>query len=405
MKIVVVSEWFSSAMGYAENFLPMALGRMGHDVHLLTSDFQVYATSPDYNRIYREKLGDKQLPCGVSAGDGFTVHRFQGRPGRFGIKIPELPAALAQLAPDIVYCFEINCPTTVQVARQRDKLHYKMFCESRLHASIFNAPNGWICGLKWIVKNKLLGTADVVRNVDRFYPVAPDVMTIITAHLGVPKERCKLSSLAVETQIFSPLRNVMEEHAFRDKMGFAATDLVCVYTGRFTPDKGPLVLARAIDTMQASGHSHVRGLFVGQGDERYVEQIAACNGCVIHPFVSPHELANIYRASDIGVWPLQESTSQLDAMACGLPVIVNDSVADPMRLGEGSMTFRKDDSAHLASRILELQDIDWRRDMGARAAARMLAECSWDALALRRVEDFEAALAGITSTNRVGRRP
>ena len=92
-------------------------------------------------------------------------------------------------------------------------------------------------------------------------------------------------------------------------------------------------------------------------------------------------------------------------MACGLPVIVNDSVADPMRLGEGSMTFRKDDSAHLASRILELQDIDWRRDMGARAAARMLAECSWDALALRRVEDFEAALAGITSTNRVGRRP
>jgi glycosyltransferase involved in cell wall biosynthesis len=405
VKIVVVSEWFSPAMGYAENFLPMALGRAGHDVHLLTSDFQVYATSPDYDEIYREKLGEKQLPCGVSAGDGFLVHRFRGRQGRFGITIPDLPHALEQLAPDIVYCFEINCPTTVQVARLRKKLQYKIFCESRLHASIFQVPTGWVRSLMWAVKNKLLGTAEVVSNVHCFYPVAPDVMTIITAHLGVPVERCKLSSLAVETQIFSPLHRVAEEHSFREKMGIAATDLVCVYTGRFTSDKGPLVLARAIADLQARGHSHVRGLFVGQGDERYVEQLAACTGCVVHPFVSPHELANIYRASDIGVWPLQESTSQLDAMACGLPVIVNDTVLDPMRLGEGSMTFRKDDSAHLASRILELQNPDRRRDMGAKAAARMLAECSWDALALKRIKDFEAAVATSTAAHHGDARP
>jgi glycosyltransferase involved in cell wall biosynthesis len=41
-------------------------------------------------------------------------------------------------------------------------------------------------------------------------------------------------------------------------------------------------------------------------------------------FVPVNELADYFRAADIGVWP-RESTSMLDAAACGLPIVVNDT--------------------------------------------------------------------------------
>lgn len=392
MKIAVVSEWFSHSMGYAENFLPKALGRLGHEVHLLTSDLQVYATSPDYDRIYRAKLGERRVPVGQVAADHFSLRRLPSCEGRFGIDIPDLSSALVELAPDIVYCFEVNCPTTVQVARLRPRLGFGFFCESRLHASIFRPPVGPWARSKWALANWRLGTADVATQVDRFYPLGRDVQSIITTYLAVPEARCTLSSLAVETDLFSPSSDRTAAQQWRTDMGFQGTDLVCVYTGRFTADKGPLLLAQAINALQAQGHRHVRGLFVGQGEPDYCAEIAACAGCVVHPFVAPQELANIYHASDIGVWPLQESTSQLDAMACGLPIIVNDGIEDPVRLGKGTLTYTRHDTAHLAARILELQDADHRAGLGRQAAARMLADCSWDTLARARVADFDAHL-------------
>ena len=114
---------------------------------------------------------------------------------------------------------------------------------------------------------------------------------------------------------------------------------------------------------------------------------------MVHPFVAPAELASFYRGADIGIWPLQESTSQLDAMACGVPLVVNDTVEDPVRLGDVGLTFRKNDVEHLASRILKLEDLDIRAAMGVRAAARIAQTYSWDALARRRTEDFARTVA------------
>lgn len=394
MKIAVISEWFSAGVGYAENFFPKALGRLGHDVHLLTSDLQIYATSPDYDKVYRARLGDRKVSQGVWLEDGFTLHRLEGRVGRLGIRIPQLGDELARLSPDVVYCFEIACPTTVAAAALRGRLGYTMFCESRLHSSIRRPLAGLIADAAWRLKVRCLGVQTVIDNVDTFYPIAPDVLRNITRYLGVPKERCRLSSLAVETDMFFPSNDLDERLKLRTRLGLRATDLACIYTGRLTPEKGPLVMAEAVHALQSRGFDRVRGVFVGEGDGDYVAKIAACGGCVVHPFVAPAELASFYRSADIGVWPLQESTSQLDAMACGLPLVVNDAVEDPIRLGDVGLTFRKNDVEHLASRILKLDDPDVRAAMGVRAAARIAQTYSWDALARRRTEDFARTMAG-----------
>ena len=87
MRIMIVSDWYSDAMGYAENYLPKAFGKLGHDVHLVTSDLQVYATSRHYNKIYKSRLGDARTETGVFERECFTLHRNNSRSNRFGIEI------------------------------------------------------------------------------------------------------------------------------------------------------------------------------------------------------------------------------------------------------------------------------------------------------------------------------
>lgn len=126
-------------------------------------------------------------------------------------------------------------------------------------------------------------------------------------------------------------------------MGYNDDEIVCLYTGRFTESKGPLILAQAVNYLQEMGHSKFKGLFVGQGDKEYQNMIKNTKGCTIHPFVEVNELPKFYKSLDIGVWPLQESTSQLDAAACGMPIIINEKVEDNLRTEGNGLRYRDRD--------------------------------------------------------------
>lgn len=83
-------------------------------------------------------------------------------------------------------------------------------------------------------------------------------------------------SLGVDTDLFHPVPNDTDDrtriHA-REEVGIARDEVVCVYIGRFSEDKDPLCLARAIDSLVSRGEPF-RGLFVGT-DPR-TEAISPC---------------------------------------------------------------------------------------------------------------------------------
>jgi len=56
LKIVIVSAFYSEGMGYSENCLSKALAKLGHDVHVVTSTYNVYGSEPLYSGTYREFL-------------------------------------------------------------------------------------------------------------------------------------------------------------------------------------------------------------------------------------------------------------------------------------------------------------------------------------------------------------
>jgi glycosyltransferase involved in cell wall biosynthesis len=399
MKIAIISDWFAEQMGYAENCLPKALAELGAEVHVVTSDAQVYFDSPFYKETYEPFIGPGIVECGVKRIDGYTLHRLphgrsKSRISLHRLYIPSLLRKLAELKPDVVQTFDVGCPTTYHAALGKIFLGYQLFLETHTHASVWSprtrSPRIRTrlreCAID--VANKLASAISV-----KCYPISTDAADIAVKHLGVQRRKVEVCSLGVDTLLFrQPTDGAAQNNriTLRTELGFSQTDVVCIYTGRLTKDKGPLYLAKAISALSSQG-SPFRGLFVGRGTASDVAEIEACSGCVVHPFVPTRDLPRFYWAADIGVWPKQESTSQLDAAACGLPLILSDRVEVRERIDGNGLTYRESDVANLAARISMLFDPSVRLRMGQIGAANVRGRFSWELIAKRRLEDYVAA--------------
>jgi glycosyltransferase involved in cell wall biosynthesis len=377
-------------MGYSENLLPAALARAGADVHLITSDLQ--PPFDNYKEVYEPFIGPRQQPAGEKPLDGFVVRRLAHGRERPGVYLRGLYALLRRLKPDVVQCFTVPSWCTFQSAAYRLPLGYKLFLEEHVHRSVFEPPRGIKARIR-AEQLRLAGRLVSLASV-RCYAIAPDVAELVAEEYGYSASKTTVCPLGVETELFRPARDETESrarHTLRDRLGFAPDDIVCVYSGRFSADKNPQCLARAIDRLQRRG-TRVRGLFIGSGPTQSVAAIDDCAGCVIHPFVPWRDLPPFYRAADIAVWPQQESTSQLDAVACGLPIIVSNQVTARERYEGHGLTYEEGNDTDLARRIELLVDPDRRRTLGAAGVQNMQDQFSWNRIARQRLADYGAAL-------------
>lgn len=396
MRIAFLSIWFAEKMGYSENFLPKAMAALGHEVHVITTVAQPYFNDPKYAEIYQPFIGPGTVEPGVRQLDGFTLHRGRYGTWRGRLRIRGLLGTLRRLRPDVVQAFEAFCPASFEAALYKRALGYKLFLEPHLHASVFPTAQRWYGlrhRLRWLLYAATWGRW-LSAAADGCYPISSDAADVAIRYFGIQDWKVRIAPLGVDTDLFRPATSAgeREERARRRAaLGFGADEVVCIYTGRFSPDKNPLCLARAVATLRARGRP-VRGLFVGDGPQR--PAIEAVDGCVVHAFVPARDLPPLYRAADLGVWPRQESTSQLDAAACGLPLILSDRIAVRERVEDSGAVYREDDVEALAREIETLLDGEARARLGAAGAAKMRERYSWRLLAEERLRDYRAAVAG-----------
>lgn len=82
----------------------------------------------------------------------------------------------------------------------------------------------------------------------------------------------------------------------------------------------------------------------------------------------------------------------LDAAACGLPIVVNDTLRAVERIRGNGVTYRLNDEDDLVRVLRDLAPPARRAALGAVGAQRMRDEFSWTALAAQRVRDYEEVL-------------
>jgi len=396
MRIVFISDWFAEKMGYSENCLPKAIGSLGHQVDVITSNLQPYFNSPIYKKSYEAFIGPAIVPCMVKDLDGFRLRRLPSQICRGRLRIKGLLRAIAALRPQIVQTFEIESLTTYEAALAKPFLDYGLFLESHTHASVFAmAEKSADMGARerlTLYPNLVAGKLVSLMS-DKCYAISVDAAQIAVRFFGIEPHKISVCPLGVDADIFRPLSDQSLQEVrtrVRRQLGFADSDIVCIYTGRLSHDKDPLCLAQAIEIL-AQQDMRFHGLFIGDGPQ--AEYVRVRRGCVVKPFVPYVELPPYYWAADIGVWPKQESTSQLDAAACGIPIILSNRVKVRERFDGNGLTYREGDSYDLALQIRVLgADLKMRRSMGERGAKKMSELFSWRRIAKQRLRDYETAL-------------
>lgn len=400
MRIAVVSTFYSEGMGYTENCLPKALAARGHDVHLLTSTFNVYGNQVDYAATYGDFLGPNIVSPGTTSVDGYQVHRLKARVVSGYVMSTGLAAKVRQLAPDVVHSLEIASLQTYQLALQKPFSRFALFCETHQHMSVvkpFLRRPGALVRKAAYRLTRTLPTRLASMAVDTCYAIAPDCAEVATRFYGVPRGKIKLQSLGADTELFHPVEtdaDLRARTALRGTLGFSEDDIVCVYTGRFSPEKNPLLLARAIDLL----HDHdprFKGLFIGRGVQS--AEVTACRNTKVVPFMKHRDLAEHYRASDVAVWPTQESMSMLDAASTGLPLVVSHTVGEVERVKGSGRMYIENDVHSLVEALVALAAPAERRELGAVGRQKMLDGFNWANYAATVEGDYRDALRRMRS--------
>jgi glycosyltransferase involved in cell wall biosynthesis len=388
-------------MGYTENCLPKALASLGHDVHLITSNLNVYGNEAGYQRTYQEFLGAADQGVGTKYVDGYVVHRLQSRTLAGYVYLPELWRRIRELNPQIVHSLEIASLQSFALAIASLFNRFVLFAESHQHMSVVRPfllerkGNYWKKLAFWVTRT--VPTALASLRVSRCFAIAPDCIEVARRFYGVPKNKLKLQSLGTDLSVFGPAIDaaaLQVREAARLELGFTEHDIVCIYTGRLSVEKDPALLARAID-MLSKQRSRFRGLFVGEGIQR--DEIAACTNTTILPFVTHRRLAQLYRLSDIAVWPTQESMSMLDAAASGLPLVVSNRIGESDRIDGNGMAYAEGDVSDLVKTLLRLECACTRKTLGQIGRHKMESKFNWQTIAKSVASDYAAGLRDAAS--------
>lgn len=391
MKIVILTNWFSEKMGYIENCLPKALAYLGHEVHVVASTAQIYFNDPMYKESYENFLGTNIVDECVKPFEGYTLHRLPFFTINGKIVIKSLHSKLKEINPDVVQTFDPVSFINLQVIYSMLTLKFKFFTANHTAASVFplyTEKRSLLYKIGFYFSRTLLAKFQNLF-ISRSYPATIDCEDVAIKFYGLSKEKSKMLPLGVDTQCFYPITSEQERLEcleLRKELGYTENDIVCIYTGRFTKGKNPLCLAKAIEKLVETGEPY-KGLFFGDGEQ--LEELKKTKGCIVKEFVPFQLLVKYYRLADIGVWPTQESTSMLDAAACGLPIVISNRVKAVERVEGNGKTYIESDPNDLSKVLLSLKDKSIRNELGNAGIKKIADNYSWIKMAKDRVEDYK----------------
>jgi glycosyltransferase involved in cell wall biosynthesis len=397
MRIVIINETFSPKMGYLGSMLPKYLAREGTDVHVLATDLPAYHGLGEFRNALPEFLTSQAIPGdSVHLIDGYTVHVQRHGRALGHVFMHGMYHKLRELKPDVVYSVLAIGWLPLQAALLKNLLHFQFFTGS--HTSALSFPLAWSNRLELRKRMRAfclrwLPGRFVSLYSERCYCPTADCGEVARRFFGVQRSKIEIVHLGIDPEFFFPLKTDVDRTKrleLRRTLGFGDQDVVCIYTGKMTEMKNPLLLAEAIRKLRSEGRAFC-GLFVGDGAQRAA--VANCEGCVVLDFMDFKDLGQYYRAADVAVWPTNESTSMLDAAACGLPLVVSDRIYQDHVTGNG-LAYRMNDLTDLCNALRALDDPVKRRLLGSAGANKMRDRFSWELAAKKRMADFALALGG-----------
>jgi UDP-glucose:(heptosyl)LPS alpha-1,3-glucosyltransferase len=200
----------------------------------------------------------------------------------------------------------------------------------------------------------------------------------------------------VDLSLFSPASRFALREAARCKLGYSLDDVLLLLIGNDWHNKGLPTLLEAISRLN---HPSLRLCVVGSdAAAAFLPQVQSLHlSDRVKFFAESSDILAFYAAADICAAPSLEDSFNLpvlEAMACGLPVIVSRlaGISDYIADREDGILLREPrDSRELAASLSSLlQQPELRRSLGENAA-RKAQQFSWD----RQADAIHRLLSGL----------
>lgn len=387
MKIVHVCQYFFENLGYQDFNLAKEHERSGNDVTVITSDR--YFPFANYDTNYKRILGNRIIescPKETISEYGYKVIRL--RPifefsKSSTLLLPNLDEELERINPDLVILHEFINPNSFSLIKfKRKKPKARVIFDT--HAASYNTSIDSFFKRIYLYIWKLLVASKIDKMDIKIVATGLNEKKYAEDFLLCGKSQVKIIELGADTSIFYP--DTKKRLTFRHKFGFNDNELIIINAGKINASKKNMELLKAFHAISRKTNN-IRLCFVGDGDQNYISKLKMyikrnkINEIVtFFPMQSNTDLAEFLRMSDIGAWPGSKSNVFIEAMSCGLPLIL-EKKAYAKALVSNKNGVLCSNEEELRSALSKYLDKDNRKIAGLRSYELAQKKYSWKTIA------------------------
>lgn len=324
MRITHAIDYFHTDVGYQEYFLALEQARAGHEVRVVTSTARhhtVATSGPD------EVAGATELEEA-----GVEVVRLPARQlGHDRAWIPSLASAIAAFAPEAIHCHGPFSPTTLATAWAASRVQAPVLVDN--HMQRFIAPGALTpAGRAFYGTFRQTAARYLRRQVADWVAIGPYEAEFLVERMGLRADAVGLIPLGFDPSTFH--FDAAARERIRVERGWSSDTVVAV-TGKLHPRKRVDVVAAAC-AHAARGGGPIRLVLAGDIGADHLRQTIEASGplagddrLTVLPMLSKSDLADLYLAADVVVFPRLPSISIYEAIGSGAKVVVGkDAFAD-----------------------------------------------------------------------------
>jgi len=365
MRIMHVVNFFDPSLGYAEFYLAKKQAEYGLDVCVVSFDYPLY--------------GNHKWISGLNKLDGIDVFYLKSYCKFRGDMLVFNPFSLRKIirdfSPDVIHCHGLLSPLSREALLLSGYYGYKVVGDLITGISPF--------ATRLLISFKRFYSYSLSNKVELF-ACTKAIEKFLVETLGVPSSKVHFIPLGAEVELFKPDSSQREKS--RALLGLLPEDVAAIYTGKFLSSK------RLHDLLIASKsvigqYNNFKLVFVGDGSPSYkarlefiIKKLGIDKNVIMLKTVHRTKLPSFYNAADFAVWPGAFSISIVEAMACGLPIIIAKSDWTSHYLEyENGYSFRAGNTNSLSLLLLRLvENSALRKSMGAGSRKLVEDKLSWD---------------------------
>jgi glycosyltransferase involved in cell wall biosynthesis len=241
----------------------------------------------------------------------------------------------------------------------------------------------------WKLNEKGLKKAEKIITISEFSK------SDISKYIKYPEEKIEVIHPAVDHNLYYQNRNKKALKKYRMKEG----EKVVLYVGAEDPRKNVQFLINSFRKLK-NRIPHVKLLKVGMPNDigvrgkllKHIDSLNLQNDVIFTGYVSESELAEIYNAVDLFVFPsLYEGFGMppLEAMACGTPVITSNTSSLPEVVGDAAITVDPYDINKFAEEMYEVLTNEELKEEMIRKGLERSKIFSWDSSAKKTLKVYK----------------